>query len=74
MPLVHGVHMRWSLRKDPCFVCEKVEPKKFMIEAERAVMLCPDCVEAFRERCIDGKGTVSWGPVVDGARSTPMRR
>ncbi len=72
MPLVHGVHMRWSLRKDPCFVCKKVEHEKFMIEVEHSVMLCPECVELFKKRCRDGKGTVSWGPLVDGARSTPM--
>jgi hypothetical protein len=74
MPIVYGVQMRWSVRKDPCFVCEQVDHDKYMIEVERAVMLCPSCVEAFRQRCIDGKSTVSWGSVVNGARSAPLRR
>ena len=54
MPLIHGVHMRWAERKDPCDVCGKVDPKRFMIEVEGKEILCPDCLEDFRENNRDG--------------------
>ncbi len=64
MPLVYGVRMRWSVRKDPCFVCKKIDHERYMIEVERVadLLLCPDCVEKFRKRCRNGnrnKGSVS---------------
>lgn len=67
MPLVHGVRMRWSVRKDPCFVCKKIDHEKYMVEVERQVLLCPDCVESYRERFRDGKSKASRRPVVDGS-------
>ncbi len=48
MPMVYGLKVRWTHKKEPCGACGEIDLERYMIEGPKKLW-CSSCFETFRD-------------------------